>query len=406
MIRWICTGVSLCLLASASAVANDAVPAERFARLALACIHQEYPNKIAHVMSGDEDVAPPRELTPVFYGCFDWHSSVHGHWLLVRLLHLYPDAEFRAAAIEALNQSFQADRVAIEVLYAKHEQRDSFERPYGIAWLLQLMAELREWDDPLARQWQATLEPLEAAYVTKTSEWLAKLAYPIRIGEHAQTAFAFALFIDWARIAGNPAFAELVRQRAVDFYARDVNCPLEYEPGGQDFLSPCLAEADLMRRVMTPAEYATWLAKFLPRIPDDDSTQWLPLAEITDRSDGKLAHLDGLHLSRAWALEGMATGLPAGDSRIAAIEAAAKRQAEAGLAAVTGEHYEGGHWLGSFATYLVTRRGLEQNSEESGEEGFSLGRVVREPLAIPGLVAEGARCEVAEGEQGESKTCQ
>lgn len=363
----------LALACNAGATPGGSVPAERFAALALNCLHQEYPNKIAHVMSGDQDVAPPRELTPVFYGCFDWHSSVHGHWLLVRLLHLQPEAGFRDTAIAALERSFQAEKVAVEVQYARHEQRDSFERPYGIAWLLQLMAELREWDDPLARRWQGVLEPLESVYVEKTTDWLGKLAYPIRIGEHAQTAFAFALFLDWARAAGDDAFAGLVRRRSLDFYAGDVNCPLDYEPGGQDFLSPCLAEADLMRRVMSPAVYAQWLHGFLPRIPEDGSADWLPLARITDRTDGKLAHLDGLHLSRAWALHGMAAGLPADDPRIAAIAAAAQRQADAGLAAVTGEYYEGGHWLGSFATYLVTRRGLEAgllvqaDSEQAGD---------------------------------------
>jgi hypothetical protein len=390
------------------------VPAERFSGLALACLHQEYPNKIAHVMSGDQDVGPPRELTPVFYGCFDWHSSVHGHWLLVRMLRLYPQGEFAQAASEALHMSFQADKVAVEVEYARHEERDSFERPYGIAWLLQLMAELREWDDPLARQWQATLEPLEAVYVDKSADWLNKLAYPIRIGEHAQTAFAFALFIDWARASGRQDFNALVKQRTLEFHAGDVNCPLDYEPGGQDFLSPCLAEADLMRRVMSPQAYAQWLRGFLPRIPEDGSANWLPLARITDRSDGKLAHLDGLHLSRAWALRGMASGLPGDDKRLAALESAAQRQGEAGLAAVTGEHYEGGHWLASFATYLITRRGLGEvgqngpgpDSEHAGDQGLPVGGIVGEALAIPGLVTEGARCEVAESKQGKGQACQ
>ncbi|MFT5768861.1 MAG: hypothetical protein ACI9H8_000819 [Lysobacterales bacterium] len=341
---------------------------DRYADLALACVHEEYPNKISHVMSGDLDVRAPRELTPVFYGCFDWHSSVHGHWLLVRLLRLNPQAEFSDRVRGALEQSFQTEKVAVEVEYALHEQRSSFERPYGIAWLLQLMAELREWDDPVARRWQAVLEPLEATYVQKTSHWLQKLAYPIRVGEHAQTAFAFALFLDWARASGNNEFFQLVRNRALEFYGADRNCPLDYEPGGQDFLSPCLAEADLMRRVMNSSEYAIWLTAFMPRIPTDGSTSWLPLAEITDRSDGKLAHLDGLHLSRAWALNGMAAGLPASDLRIAAIQAAAVKQGTSGLTAVTGEHYEGGHWLGSFATYLVTDRGVlsEGSSKDSG----------------------------------------
>lgn len=353
--------IILCVMFSlntwAEAPAAD-TPYSRFADLALTCVHQEYPNKISHVMSSDEDVAPPRELTPVFFGCFDWHSSVHGHWLLVRLLRLHA-AEVNAGAIEtALNLSFQAEKIAVEMQYMKHDQRDSFERPYGVAWFLQLMAELREWDDPRAERWLALLTPLEQAYVAKMSVWLEKLAYPIRIGEHAQTAFAFALFLDWARVAGDVKFEQLVRQRSRDFYLRDINCPLAYEPGGQDFLSPCLAEADLMRRVQTSQEYALWLWKFLPGISVNPDSEWLPLAVVTDRSDGKLAHLDGLHLSRAWALKGMAAGLPDSDPRKKAILATAGKQATAGLAAVTGEHYEGGHWLGSFATYLVTDRGL------------------------------------------------
>lgn len=352
--------VILAQFAPTGVVAEAKLPMDRFADLALACVHQEYPNKVAHVLAGDQDVAPPRELTPVFYGCYDWHSAVHGHWLLVRLLRRSPDASFAAAAEAMLEQSFQPDKVAVEVAYMAPDGRASFERPYGVAWLLQLMAELREWDDPRAARWRTTLQPLENAYVARMSEWLHKLAYPIRIGEHAQTAFAFALFLDWARAAGNHAFGELVAERSRAFYLDDVNCPLDYEPGGQDFLSPCLAEADLMRRVLAAPEYATWLARFLPVIGRPGAGSWLPLAEVTDRSDGKLAHLDGLHISRAWALEGMAAGLPADDARVPVIQAAAARQAKAGLAAVTGEHYEGGHWLGSFATYLVTRRGLEQ----------------------------------------------
>jgi len=330
----------------------------RFARLALDCVHQEYPNKIAHVLTSDEDVGPPRDLTPVFYGCFDWHSSVHGHWLLTRLLRLYPNAAFASLAETALNDSFKPGKVAVEVEYVTHPQRASFERPYGVAWFLQLTAELREWDDPRARQWLATLEPLEAALVAHMETWLGKLAYPIRIGEHAQTAFAFGLFLDWAHASDRNDFASLVIRRSRDFYLNDRACPLAYEPGGQDFLSPCLAEADLMRRIMGAEEYARWLTAFLPSLPEDGSSDWLSIAIVTDPTDGKLAHLDGLNISRAWMLEGMAYGLPAGDPRIKALLGSAAVHRISGLASVTGEHYEGGHWLGSFATYLQTKRGL------------------------------------------------
>ena len=335
--------------------------AGRFADLALACVHQEYPNKISHVMSGDEDVAPPRNLTPVFYGCFDWHSSVHGHWLLVRLLRLYPQDDFTARAEVALEESFTDAKVAIEVTYVTHEQRDTFERPYGVAWLLQLTAELREWDDPRAKRWLTTLEPLETVLLQKIQSWLGKLAYPIRVGEHAQTAFAFGLFLDWARAAGRADFLTLVSRRSRDFYAADINCPMAYEPGGQDFLSPCLAEADLMRRIMAEKEYAEWLLVFLPMIPADGSIGWLPLAVVTDPTDGKLAHLDGLNISRAWMLEGMASGLPSADERRQALLNTAAAHKTSGLAAVSAENYAGGHWLGSFATYLQTARGLGHN---------------------------------------------
>ena len=351
-------GLVLAMFLSEAALAGDDPAAKRFAALALACVHQEYPNKIAHVLSSDEDVAPPRELTPVFYGCFDWHSSVHGHWLLVRLLRLYPELDSAAEIESVLNESFQVDRVEAEVRYVSREDRASFERPYGVAWLLQLTMELREWEDPRARRWLEVLQPLESVLISRMETWLTKLAYPIRIGEHAQTAFAFGLFLDWAGVSGRDDFFNLVEGKSRQFYLKDINCPMAYEPGGQDFLSPCLAEADLMRRILDEKEFSAWLGAFLPGIPADDRKDWIPLAVVTDPGDGKLAHLDGLNLSRAWMLKGIAEGLPDSDPRSPAILASANYHQKSGLTAVTGEHYEGGHWLGSFATYLLTGRGL------------------------------------------------
>lgn len=336
----------------------NADAAARFAELALACVHREYPNKIAHVMSGDTDARPPRELTPAFYGCYDWHSSVHGHWLLVRLARTFPEAPFAARAREAVAKSLQPANIEAEVRYLSAPSRVSFERPYGLAWLLQLAAELREWDDPQAREWSATLKPLEAQAAQRLREWLPKLSRPIRVGEHDQTAFAFGLVLDWARRSGDSAMEQLLTERVQAFYGKDRRGPLAYEPSGQDFLSPCLAEADLMRRILPPARFASWLHDFLPEIPSDGSTAWLEPAVVTDPSDPKLAHLDGLNLSRAWMLEGIVSGLPGSDKRLRSLQAVAKRHREAGLQAVTGQHYEGGHWLGSFAVYLVTRRGL------------------------------------------------
>jgi hypothetical protein len=334
------------------------VAAGRFARLALDCVAREYPNKIAHVLGSDADVRPPRQLTPAFFGCYDWHSSVHGHWLLVRLARTFPEATFAAPARAAVGLNITPAAIAAEVAYIEGPGRVAFERPYGLAWILQLAAELREWDDDEARPLSAALAPLERAARDRIAAWLPKLSRPIRVGEHDQTAFAFGLVLDWARTAGDRDMEALVAAWARDNYAGDRDCPLAYEPSGQDFLSPCLGEADLMRRVMAPEAYASWLRSFLPGIPDDGRAAWIEPATVTDRTDPKLAHLDGLNLSRAFMLEGIAAGLPAGDRRRPAIAAAARRHRQRGLAAVTGEHYEGGHWLGSFAIYLTTGRGL------------------------------------------------
>ncbi len=337
--------------------ANDQkINAENFARLALDCAHMEYPNHISHTMQSDEDVLPPRELTPSFYGCYDWHSSVHGHWLLTRLARLKPDSELAPDAISALRQSLSKENLLQESIYVAGKGRKSFERPYGIAWLLQLAAELEDWNYPSAKAWRENIRPLEEALVDRVVEWLPKLTYPVRSGQHSQTAFALGLMLDWSRTTSNRDVETLIRNRILDFYAEDKNCPIHYEPSGSDFLSPCLAEADLMRRVMSPSEFAIWLNDFLD-VPNSN-TDWLEPAIVSDRSDPKLAHIDGLNLSRAWMLEGIASGLPPKDLRIKVLNAAAAEHQASGLIGVNSEFYEGGHWLGSFATYLVTKRGI------------------------------------------------
>src|SRR5438874_1844850 len=332
----------------------DVHAAERFARLALACVEKEYPNKISHVLNGDADVAPPRKLTPAFYGCYDWHSSVHGHWLLVRLVRTFPDASFATPARDALRKSLTAENLNQEAAYLRGAGRASFERPYGLAWLLQLCAELREWDDDQAREMAANLRPLEDAAVERLKTWLPKLSHPVRIGEHDQTAFGLGLILDYARLTKNDSLARLVSDSAKKFFLADKNCPLAYEPSGEDFLSPCLGEADVMRRVLPQNEFAKWLKEFMPQIPTTANADWLPVTVSPDPSDPKLAHLDGLNLSRAWMLEGILSALPSDDPRRPALQATADAHRRAGLAAVTGEHYEGGHWLGSFAVYLTT----------------------------------------------------
>lgn len=360
--------------------AFDVEAAQRFARLALACVHKEYPNKLAHSLNSDADVAPPRRLTPAFYGCYDWHSSVHGHWLLARLARALPDAGFAAEARAALGQSLTEANIAQEIVYLKDDGRASFERPYGLAWLLQLGLELREWEkteqSPQARALAAALRPLEQAAVERLQSWLPKLSHPVRSGEHSQTAFALGLIIDYARATGNRDFLDLLLGKARDFYAADKNCPLAYEPSGEDFLSPCLAEADVMRRVLSPVEFAAWLRGFMPQVPAAGPAPWLLPEKSPDPSDPKLAHIDGLNLSRAWMLDGIASSLPRNDARRAALERTAAAHKSAGLAAVTGEHYEGGHWLGSFAVYLVTRRGI---AEPTGPEQAGSGGEARRP---------------------------
>ena len=329
----------------------DEAQAARFARLALDCVHKEYPNKIAHSLNSDADVQPPRLLTPAFYGCYDWHSSVHGHWLLVRLARLFPQAPFAAEARRAVAQSLTTANIAQEVKYLDADGRVAFERPYGLTWLLQLAAELREWDDPQALQWSTALRPLEQAVIARITGWMPKLEHPIRTGEHNNTAFGIGLMLDYARVAANPAFGKLVEARARDYYLKDTACPLAYEPSGEDFLSPCLAEADAMRRVLPESEFARWFSSFLPRVD-------LEPTRVADVTDGKLYHLAGLNLSRAWMLQGIVSGLPASDARRETLTALAGRLEQAGIESIKSEHYEGGHWLGSFAVYLVSGRGL------------------------------------------------
>ena len=353
-----CAGLERTATVTAERPVYERALAERFARLALDCVHREYPNKISHVLSGDADVQPPRELHPVFYGCFDWHSSVHGHWLLVRTLRLHGDSPLAPAMAAALNLSFDEGKLAGEVAYFRGADRASYERPYGLAWFLQLVAELEEWDDPRADRWRALLAGLEAQIVQQVSDWLPKLAYPIRLGTHNQSAFAFGLMLDYARTVGDTNLEALLVDKTLTFHRNDVNCPLAYEPSGEDFLSPCLMEADLMRRVLDRDAFANWLSDFLPQIPRRGGGDWLTPGVVLDPSDGKLVHLDGVNLSRAWALEGIAAALPPDDRRIPALLAAADTHRVSGIASVSDEHYAGSHWLASFATYLVSARGI------------------------------------------------
>lgn len=339
----------------------DPALGQRFSRLALDCVQKEFPNKIAHVMDSENDTGVPSDFYPAFYGCFDWHSSVHGHWMLVRLLRTTPgEADWKTEARTKLGQNLTPENIKGEVAYLTTPGRASFERPYGLAWLLQLTTELRQWDDPQAKEWLAALEPLEAASADKIKSWLPNLAYPIHLGTHNQSAFAFGLMLDWARGAGDEELEHMLIDKSMAFHAEQIDCPIEYEPSGEDFLSACLMTADLMRRILPQDEFSDWLSAFLPNIPTDGSGDWLQPGVVKDASDGKLVHLDGVNLSRAWNLRNLAYGLAEDDQRRAALLASAQLHSETGLAAVSDEHYSGSHWLASYAVYLISDRGITE----------------------------------------------
>lgn len=320
----------------------------RSVRLALACVVREYPAGSAHIVTSRHDARTHRELHPAFYGCFDWHSAVENHWLLARIARLYPQIPLVKRIERVLSINIQPSKLRCEAAYFTIAKRAGFERPYGLAWVLQLSAELHSWDTPLGRRLYSALRPLEEAAVASISAWLPKLSHPIRSGVHSQTAFAMGLALDYARGVGDRDFAKLLKSSAIRFYARDHDGPISFEPSGHDFLSPCLGEADLMRRVFAPARFATWLTRFLP----DDLT--LRPVAVTDPRDGQLAHFAGLNLSRAWMLNGIVAGLPAGDARVKRLRRLALEHRRVGLDSLTWRGYETTHWLGAYAVFLVT----------------------------------------------------
>lgn len=328
--------------------------AARFAALALKCATAEFPNKADHVADDAADQARPREAHPAFYGCFDWHSSVHGHWLMVRALKLYPDLPDAGRLRAVLDVQLSTAAVAGELAYLARPSRKAFERTYGWAWLLKLDEELRGWDDPGARRWAAALAPLSAEFARRTGAFLPKLTYPQRVGTHPNTAFALGFGLDWARAAGDQALAALLAERARTYFLADKDYPAAWEPGGEDFFSPALLEADLMRRVLPPAEFARWLDGFLPELGRGGPKALTTPAVVTDRADPRIVHLDGLNLSRAWCLRGIAAGLPAEDARRPELAAQARRHLGASLPHVASGAYEGEHWLATFALYALT----------------------------------------------------
>ncbi|HTD53353.1 MAG TPA: DUF2891 domain-containing protein [Thermoanaerobaculia bacterium] len=327
--------------------------AQRFARLALACIDREWPNKPEHTLDGPEDIRSPRFYHPAFFGCYDWHSSVHGHWMLVRLLRSRPDLEGAPEIRARLSAHFTAVAMAAEAKYLDRASARSFERTYGWAWLLRLAAELESWDDSDGRRWRERIRVLEDAVARRLTDFLPKLTNPIRTGVHPNTAFALGETLDYARRMGRKELEALLVSRSRDYYGGDRACPLSYEPSGEDFFSPCLEEADLMRRVLPADEFGRWLGDFLPGLAAGKPLPFVP-AVVADPTDPKLVHLDGLNLTRAWTLRGIAGALSASDPRRSILLASSEAHAKAGLARVSSGNYEGEHWLASFAVYLLT----------------------------------------------------
>ena len=328
--------------------------ASNFARLSLKCVSKEFPNKPDHVINDAADLKPPKLHHPAFYGCYDWHSSVHGHWMLVRLLRLFSYLPEASEVRRALDSNLTAANIQAETNYLSQPNRQSFERTYGWAWLLKLAEELSGWNDPDGERWFENLKRLAEALTARYLGFLPKQTYPIRTGVHPNTAFGLAFAMDYARVLGDQKLQDLIVERSRTYFARDVAYPADWEPGGEDFFSPALMEADLMRRVMTSREFRIWFRRFLPGLARGSARNLLTPAVVTDRTDPKLVHLDGLNLSRAWCMRSIARALPPRDPARRVLVASAEQHTRAGLKHVASGDYAGEHWLASFAVYLLS----------------------------------------------------
>jgi len=342
------SGISIDSLIGSDAVELNLKEANKLAELPLACINTEYPNKLGQTLGSEADIKNPQELHPAFYGCFDWHSSVHAHWSLVRLLKEFPKLDKANEIKEALQKSLSKENIDAEVAYFKGKHNDDYERTYGWAWLLKLDEELRTWDTDLGVELSKNMQPLTSLIVGRFSDFLPKLNYPIRVGEHTNTAFALSFAHDYAVTAKNDDFLAIVEKRAKDFYLKDDNCPMSWEPSGFDFLSPCLEEVDIMRKVLPKAAFDLWIQDFMPDLKNKDFA--LEPGKVSDRTDGKLVHLDGLNFSRAWVLYGLTNQYPEIYGHLRSV---ADQHVSSSFSNIVGDSYEGGHWLGSFALYAL-----------------------------------------------------
>ncbi|TNE54370.1 MAG: DUF2891 domain-containing protein [Bacteroidetes bacterium] len=319
----------------------------RLAQLPCNCLRQEYPNKLNQVLGNEQQLLSPKELHPIFYGCFDWHSSVHGHWMLVALLKRYPELDKELNLTELLDAQFIPTKVLAEMDYFNQKFNTSFERTYGWAWLLKLQEELISWEDPRGKRWSEALAPLCQLIEQRYLEFLPKLNYPIRSGEHTNTAFGLSFALDYAHTTEHQELKNLIQETALRFYQKDQNYPLQLEPSGYDFLSPALQEVNLMQKVLPKADFDSWLQAFLPNLTQKDF-QWSP-GKVSDRSDGKLVHLDGLNFSRSWCL----FELSSSDKKYEHLRKNAKEHLNHSLPQITDGDYMGEHWLASFALYAL-----------------------------------------------------
>ncbi len=325
----------------------DIKEANRLAQLPFECMETEYPNKLNQVLNSAADLKSPSQLHPAFYGCFDWHSAVHGHWSLVALLKQYPALDNAAEIRTKLATRITKENIEQEIIYFKQPQNQSFERTYGWAWLLQLALELHEWDDPLARELETNLQPLTDVIVQNYIDFYPKLYYPLRIGTHNNTAFGMSFAYDYAQVLGQTELKAVIEKTAKRFFMEDKNGPLSWEPDGFDFLSPCLEEVNIMRKVLSKEVFEDWLNDFLPQL--SEKTFDLEEGIVTDREDGHLVHLDGLNFSRAWCL----TQLAQNHAAYHHLQRIASKHIAHSLPTITDGHYEGGHWLASFAIYAL-----------------------------------------------------
>ena len=333
--------------------ALDRALASKLVKLSLLCVDREYPNKPGNIVDGDDTVRPPRALTPAFCGCFDWHSAVHGHWAMVRVLRRYPDLPEAGRVRDALNAHLTREKLQAELAYLKLPRNATFERPYGWGWLLRLMAELATFDDPDARRWAENLQPVAAYVAVRLGSYLDRLTVPVREGTHASTAFALVHALDYARAVRDRDLEQRVEAAARRFFGDDQACPVAYEPSGEDFLSPCLTEADLMRRVLEPGAFAVWLERLLPPARSPAFAAMLQPPEVRDRADPRIGHLIGLDFQKAWCLRGIASALPADHPLAALLRKDSNLHCSRGLSDMRGSGYGGEHWLASFAIYML-----------------------------------------------------